>query len=347
MTLRAAFRADASSAVGVGHLMRSLTLARAWTAAGGRAVMISSTDNPALVERIQSGGISVMRLTSAKDDLGLGPTVEWARGNASGWVCLDGYRFGSEYQAALRQAGARLLVIDDYTRLDRYDADLLLDQNAGAESRTYPVPAGVKTLLGPGYALIAPEFTALRDPGRPQPPVATNILVTFGGADPANLTARVAAAMLGVKDPQVQATFVLGAANPNAAEVERLVSGRVGFRVVRNAADMPRLMAWAHMAITATGTTSWELCTMGVPSVSIVLAKNQEPAAQALSAAGVFRDLGWHANVSVGAIREAIAGLVSDQSGRQEMARRGQDMVDGRGAGRVVREMLELTGRAV
>lgn len=346
MNLQAAFRADGSTELGVGHFVRSLTLARAWKNAGGEAVVITGQDIPALIERAGAHGMPVLRLTGRPDDLGLRQTSVWAKQHPGSWVSLDGYQFGEDYQCAVVQAGARCMVIDDYARLPRYHTALMIDQNFGAETRKYPLPPEATALLGPRYALVAPEFQTWRVPGRPAPPVISRILVTLGGADLPNATARVANALLALDLPDLEAVFVIGAANPHGDEIAGLVASRPGLRTVRDARDMPAMMAWADLAITSAGTTSWELCMMGVPSVSIVLAENQRPAAQALSDDGVFLDLGWHENVNATGIVHAVMELSGDCARRQEMAGRGQELVDGLGASRVAREMMAIAERA-
>jgi spore coat polysaccharide biosynthesis predicted glycosyltransferase SpsG len=256
-------------------------------------------------------------------------------------VCLDGYHFGEDYQSKVGHTGARVMVIDDEVRLPRYHADLLLDQNFGAEGRRYPLDPSATPLLGPRYALLAPEFTRAVSPGRRHEGEAKRVLVTLGGSDPVGHTLKVAEAMLGITSAGMEAVFVLGAVNARAGQIENMVRGRAGFQVVRDTTDMPGLMTWADLAVTGTGTTSWELCAMGVPSIGIVLADNQRPAAEALAEAGVFISLGGHEGVTAAAMAETVEALSRDPVRRQEMARRGQALVDGLGAGRVVQHKMK------
>jgi UDP-2,4-diacetamido-2,4,6-trideoxy-beta-L-altropyranose hydrolase len=331
--------------MGTGHFIRSLTLARAWQAAGGEAVLFTATTGAPLIERVREAGVPATFIDPVAAGAGLEAVVAWSGDHPGAWVCLDGYQFSEAYQTALLGAGARLLVIDDYARLSWYHADLLLDQNLGAEERVYPLKTGAATLLGPRYALVAPEFTDRRVPQRPQPPVARRVLLTLGGADPAGQTMKVLRALIGIEDPRLEVMCVVGAANPKADEIERMAASRPGSKVVLDARNMPDLMAWADIAVSGAGTTSWELCMMGVPAVTIVLAENQRPAAEALAGAGIVLDLGWYEKVNSDTIAGAIVKLSGDRPRRQEMARRGQELVDGLGAGRVVQEMMVFSER--
>ncbi len=284
------------------------------------------------------------QLSPSDPHLGADPVTDWCRENLGGWVCLDGYQFDERYQRAVTKADGRLMVIDDYVRLSEYHAEIVLDQNFGAEGRVYPAVEGASLLLGPRFALIAPEFASLRQEHRSQPHAARRVLVTLGGSDPAGQTAKVVRALLDVRDPDLEVTAVIGAANPNGAAIAEMLYGQPGFRVVRDAQQMPELMAWADLAVSGTGSTSWELCLMGVPTVSLVLAENQRPAAEALGTAGIFHNLGWYRDLTRAAIASAVAALCGDPERRQEMAARGQRLVDGLGARRVVEVMESRTG---
>jgi spore coat polysaccharide biosynthesis predicted glycosyltransferase SpsG len=103
---------------------------------------------------------------------------------------------------------------------------------------------------------------------------------------------------------------------------------------------MARLMAWAHMAVTAGGTSSWELCFMGVPMLMIPVAENQVPIVRALTRAGASQEVGWYKDLDVKGLTGAIERLAGDARLRRRMSRAGRQLVDGRGADRVVSAML-------
>ena len=335
-------RTDASSTIGIGHAMRCLALVQALAdehGAGATFVMAEPPD--AFVARAGEEAAGVVALAAApgsREDAE--QTAALARADGAGWVVVDGYHLDGDYQRVLRDAGPRLLVLDDHAHLDRYHADLLLNQNAGASAERYRDRApGSRLLLGPGYALLRREFRRWDAPVRPVPATARRILVTLGGADPDDVTSRVLGALAMLDEPH-EVQVLAGAANPNVEALERAAAaGPHPVELVVDARDMPRRMAWADLAVTAAGSTSWELARAGTPQIAIVLAGNQQPIERGLEAAGLAVGLGWHADLRPEQIAAAVRDLAGDGARRAELSRRGRELVDGRGALRVLAAM--------
>ncbi|MCH7594911.1 MAG: UDP-2,4-diacetamido-2,4,6-trideoxy-beta-L-altropyranose hydrolase, partial [Chloroflexi bacterium] len=341
MSWPVAFRVDANSTMGAGHLMRCLSLAEACRAQGGEPVFFTATAAEGLVERVRTAGFGIVQIEPDAPDRGVRAICVWASANKRSWVVLDGYQFNGAYQLAVAQAGARLLVIDDHVRLPRYHSDLVLDQNLGSEGRRYPVSPRCRVLLGPRYALLAPGFTDAAVNARTHPERASRVLVTLGGADPDDATSLIISALnpAGSTDEfpnDLEVTVVIGAANRRRDEV-REHAERSGFEVVENTTNMPGLMADADMAVIAAGSTSWEVCRMGLPTITITLADNQREIAAALADAGVAVSLGWHEGVTEDAVRREVLRLLDDRGERERMSETGRNLVDGRGAARVVK----------
>ncbi|TAJ15991.1 MAG: UDP-2,4-diacetamido-2,4,6-trideoxy-beta-L-altropyranose hydrolase [Planctomycetota bacterium] len=253
-------RADASSAIGTGHVMRCLALAQAWTERGGVASFASADCASALAARLSTEGFELQpidaRAGSAEDARA---TIRLARRRGARWVALDGYHFGAPYQAHLRAAGLRVLLFDDEARAGAYEADLLLNQNLHAAERDYGWRSGsARLLLGSQYALLRREFRRGAQPREDVPERAHRLLVTLGGADPSNATERVLRALTRLRIPDLEVLCLAGAANPHYDALARRAAPP-HVRVERATSDMPACMAWADMAISAAGTTSWEL----------------------------------------------------------------------------------------
>jgi spore coat polysaccharide biosynthesis predicted glycosyltransferase SpsG len=104
--------------------------------------------------------------------------------------------------------------------------------------------------------------------------------------------------------------------------------------LVADATNMPELMAWADVAVSAGGSTLWELAYMGLPALVLVLADNQLPASRALDAAGIAQWLRAPADLP-----GALAALLPDQARRQAMSDAARRMVDGRGVARVLEQL--------
>jgi spore coat polysaccharide biosynthesis predicted glycosyltransferase SpsG len=166
------------------------------------------------------------------------------------------------------------------------------------------------------------------------------VLVTLGGGDSGNVTADVLEVLAAEPRTGLEVMVVVGAANPNHHALESATRGsHLSVRIVRSVADMAALMAWADVAISAAGSTCWELAFMGVPSILIVRASNQAGIAAALSAQGFGLSLGPDPGFDARLCGQALAGLLDSRAVRIEFTRVGQALVDGKGSHRVVDAM--------
>lgn len=334
-------RADAGGHLGTGHVFRCLALAQAWQDAGGRVVLLGG-GCAGLLPRLAAAGVAVETMASefgGEDDAA--QTVAMARRVGAAWVALDGYHFGAEYQRRVRQSGCRPLVVDDYGHAGGYHADLILNQNLGADEATYRRrDDGAELLLGLRFAMLRREFEPYQGWTRTVPPRAGSVLVTLGGTDPANVTGKAVEALRLLADPTLSALVLVGAGNPRADELREAARGSsTPIELRANVSDMPAVLARADIAVGAGGTSSWERAFLGLPGLVTVLADNQRDLAAACERHGLAANLGEHATVTARGLAERLRLLVEDGAARAEMARRGQALVDGLGAGRVVARM--------
>jgi UDP-2,4-diacetamido-2,4,6-trideoxy-beta-L-altropyranose hydrolase len=251
----------------------------------------------------------------------------------------DGYRFGANWQELVKDAGFRLLIVDDYKHAEHYCADLILNQNLHAQAGLYAQrQPHTRLLLGTGFAQLRREFLEWRTWRREIPPVARKVLVTLGGADPDNVTDKVIQALASLRD--VEAVVIVGGSNPNLDSLQFAIRNpQSAIRLVVDVANMPELMAWADVGVSAGGFTSWELAFMGLPSIVIVIAANQTDVAGPLDREGVTVNLGEHAQVSVKQIAAVLQSVLADSARRTLMSRRGRALVDGLGVDKVVTRM--------
>jgi UDP-2,4-diacetamido-2,4,6-trideoxy-beta-L-altropyranose hydrolase len=335
-------RTDASLRTGLGHGMRCLALAQGWKDLGGEVCFALAESLPAFDQRLERERFETVNLPvkpgTSEDAF---RTAAVAREHAAPWVVVDGYHFNPTYQKAVRESGARLLVFDDYGHAGDYSADIVLNQNISARAKTYtPRASRTRLLLGPQYALLRRDFRIRHLVEKRAPPVGRKILVTLGGVDAHNVTLKVVQALQKNPIESLDGVIVIGGGNPYRESLEAAVRNTPGrLRLVRDPADMSELMAWADLAIGASGTTSWELAFMGVPSLLIATADNQREVGESLDRKGVAKNLGWHEGLTVPHLAHAIREIAESRSIRAEMSRRGRDVVDGQGVGRVVMEM--------
>jgi len=335
-------RADASAAQGTGHVMRCLALALALRERGVEATLAAAECPAALLERVRSEGLGVVRIASEIGTTGdSAETLAVAREAGAEWVLTDGYRFDLDYQRALRGGGLRLALIDDFAHLDRYEADLLLNQNSHARAEDYP--GAERALLGPTYALLRPEFVdALRQrPVKAQRSRADRVLVTMGGSDPGNATVRIIEALRELRDGPSETRVIVGAANPHRSAVDAAASGLPGCRVLDPVKDMVPMLEWAELAVCAGGSTLWEMAAFGVPAACVILAENQAPIVADLVRRGMVCSLGWDRDLEAVSCAGALAALLEDGRRREYMGAAGRRLVDGSGAARVAAALAE------
>lgn len=331
-------RADAGPRMGIGHVMRCLALAQAWQDAGGAAEFLTASDAPAVAARLREEGMQVTQATApAGSAADAAHTASRARETRAAWVVVDGYQFDAAYQQSLKRAGLKVLWLDDYGHAGRYCADLVLNQNLQAEESLYAQrEAGVRLLLGPQYALLRREFVKWRGWKREIREHATRVMVTAGGTDAGNVTSKVVSALELMAD-RIEATVVVGAGNPHRAAILAAIQSREQIRLADGAtADLAELMAWADVAISAAGSTAWELCFMGLPALLLVAADNQSGTAQRLHQLGVAVNLGNQREVSPADLSQTLQEIQRSSDKRRTMSERGQKAVDGQGVDRVL-----------
>lgn len=337
------FRADANTDIGTGHVMRCFALAQAAKRQGIQPTFVLAFDTP-LTERLKSNGVEVIRIDEKRaSDGDAGKVRELASNIGTEWVCIDGYDFASAYQKQIREAGLKLFVVDDHSHLPDYDCDILFNQNICADEGMYEGKTDAKLLLGTRYALLRDEFLNFKKPERQIPEVAEKVLMTFGGSDIENATSLTLRALREVTDVRLDLQVIIGSENPHREEIEKLVKDLPHqVELYENVADMPERMAWADLAIAASGSTSWELLYMGCPIITGILAENQAEIAEMLGKRGLARNIGWYEDVSEQDLASCISEIVSSKELRQGMSELGQKEVDGEGAGRVLGEMMGI-----
>lgn len=338
------FRADGGPGIGIGHVMRCIALAKALQEKGLSTVFVTAVADPLTLEKLRMRGNEVVCLSvspgSKKDAI---ETHHLAFERKVAWVVLDGYQFGADYQLNMRSPKWSLLTIDDHVHATHYHADVLLNQNIAANEALYSCrDEYTKLLLGPKYALLRPEFLPWRSWERKNPSIAHRVLITLGGSDPENLTASVISALDLTTLKDLQAVIVVGPSNKHLDEITSLVrSTSTQTELIVDSTDMPSLMAWADVAISAAGSTAWELCFMGLPSLLIVLAPNQLEIAKGLDVAGAAHCLGEAKDMNPVFIASRLDRIASNATFRENLARKGSMIVDGQGAERVASVMMK------
>lgn len=343
MNNRLIIRVDAGFEVGIGHLMRCLALAHDWRTKGGRVILVTATRSDLLQGRLRNEGFQVVCLEgSHPDPRDWEKTSKVLAASPRAWVVVDGYNFDSTYQRMIKQLDHALLVIDDTAHLPQYCADVILNQNIDSERLSYSCNHDTTLLRGVKYSLLQPRFLKWRNWKRKIPQVARRVLVTFGGSDRENATLKAIAALQQIRIRKIESRIVAGPMNRNLNAVrEKLKSVGRQFRLLTDVQDMPEWMAWADMAVCASGSTCWEMAFMGLPAAVLVLAQNQREIAAGLGTYGAVVNMGWHTSVTESDIARTLSMLMHNAAKRKDMSEQGRRLVDGYGASRVTSVLLE------
>jgi UDP-2,4-diacetamido-2,4,6-trideoxy-beta-L-altropyranose hydrolase len=331
-------RADASVAIGTGHVMRCLALAQAWQDSGGRVAFVMAESTPAIEERLGEEGVDLLRIGGVRGSaLDSQQLVALARSHGPKWLVVDGYEFGSIYQRALKNERLKLVLVDDNGRSEAYAADIVLNQNIHAQECLYKNrETYTRLLLGTKYALLRREFVSAKE-AREIPSIARKLLVSMGGSDPDNVTRRVMEAIEQVAIEDLEVIAVAGGSNPHLASIAGSVAeSKHRSRTLNNVTNMQELICWADLAISAAGTACWEYCALGLPAILVAVAENQTANAKALHAAGAAKLISGGPRFLVDEMAQRITRLANSASERQSLSRTASTLVDGGGAGRVV-----------
>ena len=328
--------------------MRCLALGQAWKDAGGKTILITACKNDNFLERLREEDFFIHSIPEPypeKSDWN--HTRNIINNYPNAWIVLDGYHFDSTFQKWIKETNHQLLVIDDMAHLNHYHSDIILNQNLHANKLDYNCESNSKLLLGTKYVLLRREFLKWRGWKRRNPEAASKILVTLGGSDPDNVTLKVIKALQQAKASGLEALIIAGGNNPHYDKLQSAIRNlKCSFRLERNVTNIPELMAWSDVAISAGGITVWESAFMGLPSIILILFANQHPIAEELDKAGMAVNLRWHKDISTEDIAQVLLKLLPESGRREEMSRCGQELVDGEGISRVLMflkgEMLRL-----
>ena len=351
--MKVAIRADGSPFIGMGHVMRCLSLAAALRQSGCDVEFLSRFE-PGMTQ-IHEQGFIVQPVAGGLPD-GLGKEFEPAQDtdevcqllSSGGYDALvtDSYRLNDDYFLHVRRRVEASFYIDDLNRFPVV-VDAVINGNINAEELGYNAwPNSIQRWLGCRYNLLRPEFAAL--PHREPPRKANNILIVAGGGDAGQLLLLLAESLIELAQTE-QFTLQLVAAARSAADdkLKQLVLRYPAqIKIHRGVTEMARLMQRCDLAISAGGSTLYELCAAGVPRLAVVLASNQQGIVDAMVRQGVVLSLGSADEITASGVVAGVERLVQDLPERERMAQQGRKLVDGLGALRVAQKIKEVVAAA-
>jgi UDP-2,4-diacetamido-2,4,6-trideoxy-beta-L-altropyranose hydrolase len=327
--MKIVIRTDASRLIGTGHLMRCLTLADYLVEQGADVCFVCREGPGDMIEAAEDRGFRVHRLPAVigsdsdpadPDDYAAWLGVSQAEDaeqtsqalrsepGAIDWLVTDHYGLDRTWQELFRPRVVRIMVIDDLANR-HHDCDLLLDQNFYLDAETrYDnlVPTGCRKLLGPRYAVLRPEFLAARERLKPRDGRVSRVLVFYGGCDATGETLKTLEALSKLQPHNVTFDIVAGVSNSRHEDIARLCAQLQGVRCHTRIDNMAETMLKADLAMGGGGTTTWERCSLGLPTITVEVAENQRIMLEALASKGAVWHLGHHELVTSGQLLGAL-----------------------------------------
>ena len=329
------FRADANEIIGTGHVMRCLSIARAYFKVGKEVIFVTSDHKSD--ELILGNGFSSICLGCSWCDIetdGIYGILEQHRPEL---VIVDSYYITEQYMRNLSRK-VRTAYIDDLNA-GTWDVDYLINYNVFGTTINYANYADTRTklILGMSYAPLREEFF---DIGEHIIKDVTDILISAGGADPAKVTENI---MLNTcpKWKGICFHFVVGALNPRIENIKSIAGNTENAVLHINEKDMSGLMRKCDMAVSAAGSTLYELCACGTPTICYTLADNQLLLANGFAEKGVMAYTGdCRCNGRFfDELGNKLTELISDSDAREKLSIRMQAILDGKGAERIVKSL--------
>lgn len=329
----AVIRADASTSIGSGHVMRCLTLAhRLKKEKNAKVVFVMRVLPGNLIGVVEKQGFEVLKLLPANQKYSLNgyglwlmvpmevdarQTIDLLQPYLREHGCdvvdrliVDSYALDEQWELMLRPYCREIMVIDDLANR-RHDCDILLDQNFYLNKDVrYAglVPEHCKMLLGPEHALLREEFYEAKKHLRKRDCTIKNILVFYGGSDLTNETEKAIKALVQLYDEgyNFTADIITGVSNFRREKIEKICSKYHFFHYYCQVSNIAEFMNKADLMLGAGGSTTWERLYMELPALVTAVAENQIQGCIDCSQVGIIEYLGINEDVRVDTILEAL-----------------------------------------
>ena len=346
-------RVDSNSEIGIGHIMRCLTLAQELKNNFDKVIFLTRKDSDYFIKTITENEFEVFLLPAQTikppknlhelnnhSDIIKNLVTRYTKNK--NYLLIDHYEVDSDFESSLKNTFEKIFVIDDLANR-KHNCDLLIDQNYHRDlNHRYEklIPNDAITLLGPKYAIIRSEFRKLNKKPIKKNSQIKKILVSFGGSDPTNECKKTLDALCSIENSQFEIIVVAGIFNHNFEELQKLYEKYSHIKIFRHVNDLSRLMLNSDLFIGAGGTTTWERLYMGLPSIVTIISNDQKESTELLSETKNVINLGLAKYVETKTYVQAIQKSSPDLL--YSMSLNNQKLVDGNGCSRIKKQIIEL-----
>ena len=339
------FRCDASTSIGSGHVIRCITLANFLKKKKFDTIFISKKLNGnlfSLILKEKHKIISLSKKSTMKNEVKEIFKKLKNFNNKKDWMVVDHYSIGKKWESKIITKIPKLFVIDDLC--DKFHlGNVLLNQNylPGIKKKYRKVLSSkTKTLLGPKYAILNPEYKkARKNVNLKKDKKFTRVIIFFGGADDKNFTIKCLNIFLKYNLQNIKLDVVIGQSNKKKKIIKSMVKDTKYANLHIQISSLCALMRSADFYLGSGGTTTWERCSLGLPSIVIATGKNQISYNQELDKKGVLKYLGTAEKVNEKQIMSAILKFISSKSNK--MSENAKKITDGKGINLISREFIK------
>lgn len=340
--MKVGIRADGNSTIGMGHLQRCISIADELKLKKIECIFFVSEQ--AAYATIKKNGIACICLNSIWDNLNLeiAKMKDLILGHGLDCLLIDSYYVTEEYLEKIHGL-CKIAYLDDLFQCI-YPYDILINYAIHVGMYPYDKHYSTKTrlLLGTRYVPLRKQFKNIKEKVIKRE--ANRVLITTGGTDNYNLAGQLADVLL--SDPiysDFTITIVCGRFNKQIESLEKKSKAYSNLELLCDVQDMASVMIQADVAISASGTTLYELAATGTPFVCFTIADNQLDNAQGIHNKGLglyAGDVRDGANNLIKSIVMNLNFLVQDEAYRKKISKRLQNKIDGNGAEHIAESII-------
>ncbi len=346
--MRIYFIVHGNAQTGMGHIMRSISLAEAFKRHGHRVIFFSKYGQG--ISLIEKAGIEVVRIPSGphfegqvffygipeglKDDL---MAIRGQIRQRADAMIVDDYNISIDFLKGLRDLTDRLVYIDDLD-LFPYPVDILVNGTASAFDMGYERTQDAQLLLGLRYNQVRRGFSdqSLKDVRED----ATDVLITTGNGDPFHMTEKILGIVLSEERfSGLRYHVIVGGGFEKDIWTDPGLRDNGQVLLYDRPSDMCGIMSGCDLAVSAGGSTLYELAACGIPTAAFAYADNQLLHIRALERQRLLRYIGYHDRLDGQKLIDHILYLMGHPDIRKKIAAEQRALVDGKGCDRIVEKI--------
>lgn len=333
-------RVDAYPEIALGHLKRCVNLANALMELNHNVEFVSFDDSEARQFLDRIGVLHKLIPYKINEDLFRDQEIKILAAHApiNDLLIIDSYNIDEQYVAELKGLFNRIVYMDDLGL--NFDLDIVINPSCRAKKSYYKA---THALLGMDYVILDKSYRQTIQANRGL--CRSSILITMGGIDHYDLSSRIIPILEEI-DPKIIVNIVIGPYYENVPQIRRRAEkSKLTINLLENISDLYPLIIKSDLAVTAGGSTTYELAATGTPAVGIALWDNQLANIDCLNKNGALLPLYYHKEIEFeDVLKASLRRLFKDTRLRLSMVKLARTAVDGFGAKRISEEITRLYG---